>query len=109
MANDLARELAERGGIGVRYGGHCAHILIKHLIGVGPGLDRFQRIIVSLFTKLKLPGLARVSFGIENSEKDVDDLIHVLNKIAEKSKPKTNIKNQINEFVKASSARVYGN
>jgi selenocysteine lyase/cysteine desulfurase len=107
MANDLARELAERGGIGVRYGCHCAHILIKHLIGVGPGLARFQRIIVRLFPRLRLPGIARISFGIENSEKDVDNLILVLNKIAAKSKPETNIKTRINEFVNSVSSKVY--
>jgi selenocysteine lyase/cysteine desulfurase len=39
MANRVAKELAERGGIGVRYGCHCAHMLIK-LIHV---LDRIAR------------------------------------------------------------------
>ena len=66
--NRVARELAERGGIGVRYGCHCAHILIKHMLGVSPLLARFQGIIVTLFPKLRLPGLVRVSLGIGNSK-----------------------------------------
>jgi selenocysteine lyase/cysteine desulfurase len=124
VSSSVARELADRGGIGVRYGCHCAHILIKHLLGVGPGLERFQRILVKLFPTLKLPGLTRVSLGIWNTEKDVDTLIEVLGKIANKAgtikdKPsdatrdgtniltKANLKQQINDFVKAASLRVY--
>ena len=67
MAPQVAKELAERGGIGVRYGCHCAHILIKHLVGVPPLLERFQGLLLTLFPKLRLPGVVRVSFGIENS------------------------------------------
>ncbi len=84
MSASLAKELALR-GIGVRFGCHCAHILIKHLLGVSPGLERFQRIIVSAFPKLQLPGLARVSIGIGNSEEDIDVLIHALKSIANKT------------------------
>ena len=62
--NRVARELAERGGIGVRYGCHCAHILIKHMLGVSPLLARFQGLILTLFPKIRLPGLVRVSLGI---------------------------------------------
>ena len=75
FSNVTAKKLAETGGIGIRYGCHCSHILIKHLVGVGPFLERFQRIIATLFHKINFPGLARISFGIENSEKDVDVLI----------------------------------
>ncbi len=49
MANRVASELAERGGIGVRYGCHCAHLLVKHLVGIHPLLAQFQGLIVSLF------------------------------------------------------------
>jgi selenocysteine lyase/cysteine desulfurase len=85
MPDKLARELSWLGGIGVRYGCHCAHILIKHLLGVPPALARFQAIIVTLFPKLRLPGLVRVSLGIENSAEDVDRLIEVLGRIAGRS------------------------
>ena len=82
MANRVAKELAERGGIGVRYGCHCAHMLIKHLLHISPTLERFQGVMLTLFPKLSLPGLTRVSLGIENSEQDVDTLIRVLRDIA---------------------------
>ena len=82
MANRVAKELAERGGIGVRSGCHCAHLLIKHLLNIHPLLAQFQGLILTLFPRLTLPGVARVSLGIENSEEDVDTLIHVLGKIA---------------------------
>ena len=36
MANRVAKELAEQGGIGVRYGCHCAHLLIKRLLNIPP-------------------------------------------------------------------------
>ncbi|MEI6048704.1 MAG: aminotransferase class V-fold PLP-dependent enzyme [Bacteroidota bacterium] len=124
MSNRVAKELALRGGIGVRYGCHCAHILIKHLLGITPLLASFQGIIVKLFPGLKLPGLVRVSLGIGNTGEDVDTLIHMLDKIALKPQslthgasdskqnrtpifPKANAEQQINDFVKAAAMRVY--
>jgi selenocysteine lyase/cysteine desulfurase len=110
MANKLAAELAERGGIGVRYGCHCAHILIKHLLELPPSLQKFQRIIVVLFPKLRLPGIVRVSFGIGNNEEDVDTLIQVMDKISGKkgtSGKAKSIMPQIDKFIKAASHRVY--
>ena len=32
LENRIAKELALQGGIGVRYGCHCAHILVKRLL-----------------------------------------------------------------------------
>ncbi len=81
MANRLARELAERGGIGTRYGCHCAHMIIKRMANITPFLEKFQRMLVTLFPGLKLPGLLRVSLGIENTEEDIDTLIYTLKKI----------------------------
>ncbi|HUW93294.1 MAG TPA: aminotransferase class V-fold PLP-dependent enzyme [Bacteroidales bacterium] len=124
MADRLAKALAEQGGIGTRFGCHCAHILIKHLVGVSPGLERFQRIIVTLIPTIKLPGLLRVSIGIENSEEDVDELIRVLRKIALKqgcSKESqagdaedrkhiiksADVRKQIGDFVIAAEKRVF--
>lgn len=108
ISSRVANELAERCGIGVRYGCHCAHILIKYLLGVGPKLERFQRILARVFTDVRFPGVVRISLGIGNSEKDVDTLIHALNTIAEKqSQPKTNVRQQIKLFVSNVSKRVY--
>jgi selenocysteine lyase/cysteine desulfurase len=124
MSDSLARELAVEGGIGVRYGCHCAHILIKHLVGIPPFLEKFQRLIAILFPALKFPGLARVSLGIGNSVEDVDILIDVLNKIAagQSSKgskraassydetpkvTKKDVQRQIKEFSRNAAQRVY--
>ena len=108
ISSSVANELAERFGIGVRYGCHCAHILIKHLLGVGPKLQRFQRILARLFPNLRFPGVVRVSLGIGNSEQDGDTLIRALCTIAEKpSSPKSDIKKQLKNFVSDVSKKVY--
>jgi selenocysteine lyase/cysteine desulfurase len=107
-ANTIAGELAERGGIGIRYGCHCAHILIKHLVGVGSFLERFQRIMATLIPAVRFPGLARVSIGIGSSEEDIDRLITVLNKIARKQvRSDTGIKQKMNDFTKEMSRKVF--
>ena len=109
FSNVTAKKLAETGGIGIRYGCHCSHILIKHLVGVGPFLARFQWIIATLFHKINFPGLARISFGIENTEKDIDALIQVLNKIVMENRKssKSDIKQRMNDYIRAASKRVY--
>ena len=119
MPSKLARELSLRSGIGVRFGCHCSHIIIKHLLKVPPFLERFQRLLVTLFPKLKLPGLLRVSLGIENTEEEVDTLIRVLSEIAQNSENKTDknssitklsreeAQKQMKDFIKAAALRVY--
>lgn len=110
FSNVIAIKLSEQGGIGIRYGCHCSHMLVKHLLKVNPGLERFQRLIATLFHKVSFPGLARISLGIENTEADIDRLIEVMGEMAGKkrsSEPKE-IKLKIKEFVKAAAERVYG-
>ena len=116
MANRVAKELAERGGIGVRYGCHCAHLLIKRLLNIHPLLALLQGLIVTLFPQVALPGLTRVSLGIENGEEDVDTLIHVLGKIARQPRTgvdrpfastQTDIQRQMDDFAGAAAQRVY--
>jgi selenocysteine lyase/cysteine desulfurase len=115
MSNGVAMALAEHGAIGVRYGCHCAHILVKHLVRVPPSLEWIQRFLAILFPRLRFPGLARISLGIENCEADIDTFLSVLGKIARQrrtpgenhSMPKAVIKKQINDFVRASALRVY--
>jgi selenocysteine lyase/cysteine desulfurase len=116
MASRVAQELAERGGIGVRSGCHCAHLLIKRLLNIPPLQSLFQGLIVTLFPQIALPGLTRVSLGIQNSAEDVDTLVRVLGKIARQpqaraDKPfaaaQTDIQQQMGNFVRAASQRVY--
>ncbi|MBI2418408.1 MAG: aminotransferase class V-fold PLP-dependent enzyme, partial [Ignavibacteriales bacterium] len=82
MADKVAKYLAEKSGIGVRAGCHCAHILIKHLLKIPPVLQRIQKWIVMLFPKIELPGVVRVSLGLENTTQDVDTLLESLEGIA---------------------------
>jgi selenocysteine lyase/cysteine desulfurase len=125
MADKVAMKLALEGGIGVRFGCHCAHVLIKNMLHIGPGLERFQGLIVTLFPRMNLPGLARVSFGLENTEQDVHALIQSLEKMAGKpqdltdKKPaagpaattmlkKSEVQKQLKELLHTSSIKVYG-
>jgi selenocysteine lyase/cysteine desulfurase len=109
MAPQVAKELAIRGGIGVRYGCHCAHILVKHILNVPPSLERFQRIIARLFPGLRFPGVTRVSIGIENTSEEIDTLIHVVNQIAKKTKllKQKEVETQFKDFAKDVGLKVY--
>lgn len=112
LPGKVAQGLAIQGGIGVRYGCHCAHILVKHMHGIPPLLEQFQRLIISLFPKLNLPGVVRISFGIYNTQQEIDNLICTLNKLANQSKPdwKTDRNSgdkMMAEFVKNSIERVF--
>jgi selenocysteine lyase/cysteine desulfurase len=119
MSNKVGNELALHGGIGIRYGCHCAHIITKRILNIPPFLEQFQRMIVALFPKIQLPGVARVSLGIENTAEEVDRLIVVLNLIAKGKKeadtstrgtplfPREKVKEQMAEFVKAAAERVF--
>ena len=112
----MARELAERGGIGVRYGCHCAHLLIKHLLDIHPLPAFLQGVIVSLFPQVSLPGLTRVSLGIENRAQDVDILIQVLGEIVRQPRAgvdnpfapaQTDARKRIDGFARAAAQKVF--
>ena len=82
MPGRVARELAERGGIGVRSGCHCAHLLVKRLVGVPSFLEWLQGLFLTVVPSLSLPGVVRISLGIENTVEDIDTLLHELSDIA---------------------------
>jgi selenocysteine lyase/cysteine desulfurase len=109
MANGLSKQLAELGGIGTRSGCHCAHILIKRLVKIGPKLEKFQKIMVTTFPGIKLPGLLRISLGIENSKEDINELLIALEKIARKDKTSgyKHLRHEMNNFIKAVEHKVY--
>jgi selenocysteine lyase/cysteine desulfurase len=112
MPNKTANLLAMQGGIGVRYGCHCAHLIVKRIHNITPFLEQVQRIIQILFPKFRFPGVVRVSFGIENTEADVDTLLQTLeNSTTTKDKShkysRSEIEKFMEEFVKAASIRVY--
>jgi selenocysteine lyase/cysteine desulfurase len=105
----VSRELAAR-GIGVRYGCHCAHMLVKHLLKVPPGLQKLQHFIAVAFPRIVFPGVVRISFGLGTTKEDIDKLISSLKEIiSSHKKEKTDIKIRLDEFTRAVSAKVYGN
>jgi selenocysteine lyase/cysteine desulfurase len=116
MAPRVAKELAERGGIGVRSGCHCAHLLVKHLLSIPPLLAQFQGLLLTLFPRLSLPGLTRMSLGLENSAEDVDTLIQVLDEIARQpptgrhsplAATQADVEERTDDFARTASQRVY--
>jgi selenocysteine lyase/cysteine desulfurase len=124
MPKRVAKELALRGGIGVRSGCHCAHMIVKHILNIKPSLEWLQRVIQILFPRFRFLGVVRVSLGIENSVEDVDTLLRVLSDIAGKSKKsedrsaasamngtpglrRKDAENQIKDFTHAVAGRVY--
>jgi selenocysteine lyase/cysteine desulfurase len=117
MSDKIARELAERSGIGSRFGCHCAHIIVKHILHIPPALEKIQRLILIVFPKLSLPGVTRISFGIENTKEEVDIMLRVLASIADKSEVQAGngsspispelVKKQIMEFGLQRALQVY--
>jgi selenocysteine lyase/cysteine desulfurase len=89
--NLVARELAERGGIGIRFGCFCTHLLIKHLLKLPPALQVVQNLILTLVPRVSnlIPGLVRVSIGIENETIDIERFIMVLEEIIHEPNSKT--------------------
>lgn len=78
MATGVASTLMSESAIGVRSGCHCAHIIIKKVLGISPGLEKFQRILLTVLPKVNLPGVVRISYGLENTKEDIDILVNAL-------------------------------
>jgi selenocysteine lyase/cysteine desulfurase len=110
MAGSIASKLARNQAIGVRFGCHCAHLIVKQLSGFTPTTEWIQKAVVLMVPALKLQGYVRVSFGLENTEADVDVLLRELEKIAAKEKlpdNKAEVKAKIREFITQAEQRVY--
>ena len=70
----LAKTLSEMGGIATRRGAFCAHPYVWRLMGIpDEQLDAFEEC-----TDVNTPGMIRVSFGIYNTEEEVDQLLALL-------------------------------
>jgi len=109
MPKRTAQELAKR-GIGVRYGCHCAHLLVKRLHKLPPFLERVQWLIIKLFPKMELPGVVRASLGIENTREDVDVLVAGLNEVAANVKSPSSASSfgtRMTSFIQAAIGTVY--
>jgi selenocysteine lyase/cysteine desulfurase len=107
MAGPVAEALAAR-GIGIRSGCHCAHLLVKRMLHIHPALQQFQGVVLTLFPKLSLPGVDRVSLGLENTPEDVSALLAALAEIAQQPKNQPKFGPQLDTFAEAVAQRVYG-
>jgi hypothetical protein len=125
--NLAAKELGERAGIGVRDGCFCAHLLSRDLMGIHPIRTFIGAVglhVAPEFFRRILPGLVRVSLGLENEERDVDTLLHTLAEIARTprsfanrviaathngtpSLPRTAAQGRIEDYVAARADQVY--
>ncbi len=78
----LAAALAWEGGIGVRHGCFCAHPFIAHLLHVQPAEAEktIDRILAS--DRSGIAGLVRMSFGIFNTEAEIDWAVEVLTELS---------------------------
>jgi len=72
---NTAKELAQRSGIAVRHGAFCAHPYVRRLMQKAEG--------DSDVSCERSGGMVRVSFGIYNTEDDVDLLIRTVKEIME--------------------------
>jgi selenocysteine lyase/cysteine desulfurase len=114
MADEVADQLAIDHGIGVRFGCHCAHILVKRMLKISRGLEQFQRLIQTLIPSINLPGVTRISLGLENNRADIERLIEALQEMRKFSgkkplfiKSKPEVKEEIKEFTQQAAERVY--
>ena len=89
MPAATAKNLMLRGGIGVRYGCHCAHMIVKQVLHIGPRLQIFQRVLQQMIPPLKFQGVVRISFGLENTCADVDAVVAVLRETVQRQIPET--------------------
>jgi selenocysteine lyase/cysteine desulfurase len=123
MAGSIARKLAYEGGIGIRFGCHCAHLIVKHVLNFTSTQESIQRFVLRLAPFITLQGISRVSFGLHNTEQDAEELITVLHRIilkmhdgvpASKNEKKSGhrqttkaVKQQINEFIAERERLIY--
>lgn len=106
--NQISKELAEN-GIGVRYGCHCAHMLVKQILSVPPALRRFQRLMAIAFPGIVFPGVVRISFGLTTTIEEIDTFISVLKDIvANQKNEKPGMKDKMNEFTGSVTKKVFG-
>ncbi len=126
--NLAARRIAEHGAIGVRHGCFCVNMYVKRLLGIGRVKDALAHAGLALFPRLMEPflvGLVRVSFGMQNTEAEVDRFLATLEELSLEPSSRVNrllarlhfgtpfepangIKGRIAELAADVARRVYG-
>ncbi|MBN1116544.1 MAG: aminotransferase class V-fold PLP-dependent enzyme [Bacteroidales bacterium] len=112
MAPGIAKKLALNSGIGIRAGCHCSHLTVKHIEGIPPFAEKIQKFMVKVVPGMELPGVSRVSLGIQNTHKEIDRLALILNDMASKQNKKkvvsyTETKREIQFMIKSISNKLF--
>lgn len=82
----LAEQLSKIGGVATRRGAFCAHPYVWRLLGIDPdGAVEAYSSCDSVYT----PGMIRVSFGIYNTEEEVDEFLKYLPEAIKAAKAET--------------------
>jgi selenocysteine lyase/cysteine desulfurase len=104
----ISKELAAN-GIGIRYGCHCAHMLVKQMLKVPPSLQKLQHFMAVAFPRIAFPGVARISFGLTTTREEADACVNVLKEIAANHKTEGSVmKDEMDEFTRSVSEKVFG-
>jgi selenocysteine lyase/cysteine desulfurase len=91
--NVAVRRLAEAGAVGARNGCFCVNMYVKRLLGVGRLKDALAHVGLALFPRLMerfLVGLVRVSFGLYNTEAEVERFLAALDRLSAEPSPRVN-------------------
>ena len=75
----MAQTLADRYGIAVRQEAFCSHPYVFRLLGI-PNEEILEEMEEDDFS---MPGMVRVSFGIYNTEEEVDTFLDAVREKAE--------------------------
>ncbi len=74
--------LAYEGAIGVRSGCFCAQPYVKSLLSLTCDQEKSMEERILARDRSTLPGAIRVSFGLYNTQEEIDELIEMIKKIA---------------------------
>lgn len=77
-----AAVLSYEGGIGVRSGCFCAHTYVKELLHVSENDSKLLEEAILNRDRSNMPGTIRISFGIYNTESEIDRFVDIVKKIA---------------------------
>lgn len=107
LPGNTARALAERSGIGVRWGCHCAHLFIRWMLHIPAFFQWLQGVVVRVMPRLELPGVVRASFGLQTTEAEVDALVGAVRQIVAEPKRRAFQGMPMAELSAAASRKVY--
>ena len=85
--NVFAKRLAEEGGVGTRNGCFCAHMMLISTMNIPRWRINISKALLNLGIKQIMgfiPGMVRISFGIENTAEDVTALAKTIAAVEKK-------------------------